>query len=344
MAKGILENRGLMDINKVFTAKMSAKNLLDQPNIVGLGVGYKVENGKQTDSLSVIAMVTKKKPVAALLDGDLIPQRINNVPTDVQEVGVIRALQSRKSKWRPAPGGVSIGHYKITAGTLGCVVTEKGTGIHLILSNNHVLANSNNATLGDPIYQPGPADGGKPADTIGSLYNFIPIDFGEEPGTDCPLAEMYLRFGNWLAGLTGSKHRLSAKRYKQETANYVDAALAIPSDQSLIENRIIDAPKIEGHEEPVLGMAIAKSGRTTEYTVGNITMVHSTVKVDYGDGKIATLEDQIISGYMSAGGDSGSLMYNYETNKAVGLLFAGSNQVTIYNPIKRVLDALHIMI
>ena len=333
-----------MDINTVFTAKMGARNLLGQPGVVGLGVGYKWDHGVQTDKLSVVVLVEKKKPVASLLDGELIPQRIKTVQTDVQEVGVIRALQSRKSRWRPAPGGVSIGHYKITAGTFGAVVTEEGTSIHLILSNNHVLANSNNATIGDPIYQPGPADGGKPADTIGSLYNFIPIDFGEEDGADCPFADYYTRFGNWFAGLVGSVHRLKSKRINPQAVNYVDAALAIPNNQDDIENRIIDAPAISGWEDPVLGMAIAKSGRTTEYTVGNITMVHATVQVDYGAGQIATLEDQIISGYMSAGGDSGSLMYNYETNKAVGLLFAGSDRVTIYNPIKRVLDALHVMI
>lgn len=333
-----------MDINRVFTAKVEAANLLDQPGVVGLGVGYKRDHGAQTDNLSVVVLVEKKKPVAALLDGELIPQRIKNIPTDVQEVGYIRALQSRKSKWRPAPGGVSIGHYKITAGTFGTVVTEKGTGIHLILSNNHVLANTNDATLGDPIYQPGPADGGKPVDTIGSLYNFVPIDFGEEGGGDCFLADYYQRFGNWFAGLTGSRHRLSTKKINPQAVNYVDAALAIPNNQGDIEDRIIDVGKIEGHEEAVLNMAIAKSGRTTEYTVGNITMVHSTVKVDYGGGRIATLQDQIISGYMSAGGDSGSLMYNLETMKAVGLLFAGSDRVTIYNPIKRVLDALHVII
>lgn len=333
-----------MDINKVYTAKVSASALLEQPNVVGLGVGYKIEDGEQTDTLSIITLVEKKKPVAALVAGELIPPQIKGVRTDVQEVGYLRPLQSRKDKWRPAPGGVSIGHYKITAGTFGTVVTEKGTGIHLILSNNHVLANSNDAKLGDRIYQPGPADGGTPADGIGSLYNFVPIDFGEEPGTDCPFAEYYLRFGNWLASLIGSSHRINAKRIRPQSINYVDAALALPNSQDDIENRIIDVGVIEGYEDPVLRMAIAKSGRTTEFTVGNITMVHATVQIDYGNGKVGTFEDQIISGYMSAGGDSGSLMYSYEARKAVGLLFAGSSKVTIYNPIKRVLDALHIMI
>lgn len=333
-----------MDINKVFTAKVAAEPLILQPNIVGLGVGYKQEGGEQTDTLSVIALVDKKKPIAALLEGDFIPQRVNNVPTDVQEVGVIRALQSRTDRWRPAPGGVSIGHYKITAGTFGVLVTEKETGIQLMLSNNHVLANSNDASIGDPVYQPGPIDGGKPADTIGSLHNFVPIDFGEQNGGDCIFAKTYARFGNFVAWVFGSRHLLNIKRVNPQALNYVDAAVAVPNRPDAIEKRIIDVGIIEGYEEPVLGMAIAKSGRTTEFTVGNITLVHATVQVDYGEGRIAILEDQIVSGYMSAGGDSGSLMYSYENKKAVGLLFAGSSEVTIYNPIKRVLDALHIII
>src|SRR3546814_8805883 len=49
---------------------------------------------------------------------------------------------------------------------------------YYILSNNHVLANSNNATPGDAVLQPGPFDGGTdPADRIASLSRFIPITF-----------------------------------------------------------------------------------------------------------------------------------------------------------------------
>ncbi len=47
-----------------------------------------------------------------------------------------------------------------------------------MLSNNHVLANSNDATAGDAILQPGPADGGRLGpDTIAVLERFCPIEF-----------------------------------------------------------------------------------------------------------------------------------------------------------------------
>ena len=90
-------------------------------------------------------------------------------------------------------------------------------------------------------------------------------------------------------------------------------------------------------------MKVRKTGRTTGYTTGTITLVNATIQVNYGDGKVAKFEDQLVSGFMSEGGDSGSLLVS-ESNKAVGLLYAGSSQSTIYNPISRVLEQLKIRI
>lgn len=93
---------------------------------------------------------------------------------------------------RPAYGGVGIGHMNVTAGTLGTCVYDASAfpGIpqrYHILSNNHVLANSDNATVGDPILQPGRVDGGTfPADVIAKLSRFVPIRF-HQAGQPVPL-------------------------------------------------------------------------------------------------------------------------------------------------------------
>jgi hypothetical protein len=50
----------------------------------------------------------------------------------------------------------------------------------------------------------------------------------------------------------------------------------------------------------------------------------------------------VVTESMSAGGDSGSLIVDATENKAVGLLFAGSNLATIFIPIENVLTALNI--
>src|SRR5437899_12519168 len=70
----------------------------------------------------------------------------------------------------------SVGHPAITAGTIGARVRD-ALGHVYILSNNHVLANSNGASIGDPEYQPGPFDGGTAADQIATLTDFQAIDF-----------------------------------------------------------------------------------------------------------------------------------------------------------------------
>ena len=158
--------------------------ILTQPNVVGVGIGYKMVGEDKTDELSIIALVREKIPIAGLLPEALVPSELDGVRTDVMEVGDLRPLTLRTDRWRPAPPGVSIGHYKITAGTFGAVVRDKSTGRRLILSNNHVLANSNESEIGDPILQPGVVDGGRiEQDTIAHLEDYCKIDFGLSPPT-----------------------------------------------------------------------------------------------------------------------------------------------------------------
>ena len=55
-----------------------------------------------------------------------------------------------------------------------------------------------------------------------------------------------------------------------------------------------------------------------------------------------SFDRQLVFSHMSEPGDSGSLILEKATNKAVGLLFAGSNQVTIANRIQDVMELLDI--
>ena len=316
--------------------------LLAKPNVVGVGVGEKISQGRSTGELSVVVLVRQKVPLVGLEPKAVVPREIDGVRTDVVEVGLIRAFQARTERWRPAPGGVSIGHYKITAGTLGCVVRDRATGARLILSNNHVLANSNDASPGDPILQPGPADGGQDgADTIARLERFCPIQFNVEPPT-CGVAQGIAGLGNALARLLGSRHRLEVIRANPSATNNVDAALARPLDERDILDEILEIGVVSGILPAALGMRVRKSGRTTGLTTGEINVVDATVSVSYGVGRTATFDNQIVAGAMSQGGDSGSLVVSEGELKAVGLLFAGSEQSTIINPIQLVLDCLEV--
>jgi len=123
------------------------RELLKKKNVVLVYTGKKVVGGVETGRISIRVGVVAKVPLAQLAKKDVVPRRIKGMETDVFQTEEIKALTDRTSKVRPAPGGVSIGHPDVTCGTLGMVV--KKNGVPHILSNNHVLANCNNAYMGD---------------------------------------------------------------------------------------------------------------------------------------------------------------------------------------------------
>jgi hypothetical protein len=148
MEKELSNLKGVLQENR--------NQLLARANVVATGIGYKASEGKKTATLSLICSVVQKLPSSKLSAREMIPSTIGGLPTDVVQTGRFRAFQSHTARYRPAPGGISIGHKDITAGTLGCLV-KKG-GEFFILSNNHVLANSN-AACGRLLLQPGPTTG-----------------------------------------------------------------------------------------------------------------------------------------------------------------------------------------
>jgi hypothetical protein len=347
-------------MEQVFQAQAAHQDeLLAKPNVVGVAVGRK----NLTGELSVVTLVEQKKPLAALSAEEAVPKQVDGVRTDVIEVGYLRAFQNPRDRFRPTiPSGVSIGHYKITAGTLGTIVTDRTTGEKLLLSNNHVLANSNDALVGDPLLQPGPTDGGQnPADMVARLERFVRIRFTDEtdtppppppPGEGCDIVAVIVALTNALAALLGSSSRVAPTAAKPQTqttvtaqvpTNEVDAAVGKPVDPNMFTGEILNIGMISGTKAATLGMKVRKMGRTTGYTEGTINLLNATVNVAYGS-KTARFTGQIITGPISQGGDSGSLIVDGTENKAVGLLFAGSNLATIFNPIDRVLDALSINI
>jgi len=248
----------------------------------------------------------------------------DDVPVNVVVTGLIDA-QPHRFRIRPAPGGVSIAHFKVTAGTLGCLArgrTAPRNARLMLLSNNHVVANSNNAVFGDCICQPGPYDGGKcPQDQIAILERFVPINFsGGANYVDCGTGWCWPdRVRRELVYLSGGSVRLF---------------------------RISSTPVA-----PALGMIVGKTGRTTQLTAGRITGVGVTIRVNYGGGRVALFVDQIAihpyssGGTFSAGGDSGSSIWTWNASRnPVGLLFAGGGGVTFGNRMTRVVSALDIVL
>lgn len=125
-----------------------------------------------------------------------------------------------------------------------------------------------------------------------------------------------------------------------KNSNYpLDAALAKPVSPDILQPQIIGIGRIRGLAHAGLGLGVQKSGRSTGHTRGRITVVGTTVNVGFGPGRFARFMNQIVTSKMGEPGDSGSLLLD-TGNRAVGLLFAGSSQTTLYHPIQDVLDAL----
>lgn len=321
--------------------------LLAKKGVVIVGRGMRVASGRNTGESCVVVTVERKRPAARLRRRDLVPRYVDGVRTDVVEAGgPIKAHQNRTDRHRPAPGGVSIGHFRVTAGTLGCLVRRGAQ--RFMLSNNHVLANSNEAQAGDAILQPGVADGGEVgSDQIGTLEDFVPIRFdGVAPpdppgGGGCSVAALIEFLLNWLAGLLRSSYRVGVRRAWPAQANVVDAAIALPAAQADVEPTILGIGIPTGSRDPVLGEHVTKSGRTTAVRSDVVQQVEATVRVQYGAGRIATFEDQVVTGPISQPGDSGSAVLGDDGN-VVGLLFAGSDALTIFSPIRHALEAFDV--
>lgn len=307
------------------------EDLFNKQNVVGVAAGNKITDNIDTGEPCITIFVTHRVDADKLSSEDLISPELKGYKTDVIETGEIFAgpakdhkdsvamseelgIETLRQRVRPVMGGFSVGHYRITAGTIATCVYDLWPfpGIpekYYILSNNHVLANSNNARIGDPILQPGPYDGGTvPGDIVARLSRYVPI------------------------------------RWKTPTynpLNYVDAAIAEGEFHNLNREIYWIGYVKQVKSNPRVGDIVEKTGRTTNFTTGRILAIHATVDVNYGGGRVARFADQIVTSNMSAGGDSGSLVCDISEG-AVGLLFAGSSRVTIVNSILQVQNRLRI--
>jgi hypothetical protein len=324
-AKREIVRRYLIGADGNLAVRASARHSLSVPgpdpvdNVVGVGIGDKVTHNQLVGEVCVKLYVRRKHLDSEIPPGERLPTTVEGISTDVEEVGLIRALQldcslQRRSRLRPAPCGVSVGHLNITAGTIGALARDSGrqdNGRRYILSNNHVLANSNNATPGDAIFQPGPLDGGSAPDRIADLARFVPIKFGVGENTvDCAAAEL---------------------------------------QDSHVLSDVCSIGSIRGTVRPERNMIVLKHGRTTGLTRGVITDVDADIRVDYEEAGIALFIDTVIirgvppTTPFSDGGDSGSTILNTRS-RVCALLFAGSDtaDVTFANPIRSVLRRLRI--
>lgn len=315
-------------------------------NVIGIGRGHKWVRGKDTGQDATLILVNKKYPRRDLTRDAIIPKRIGEDVTDVIEVGDVRFLSiERTGVQRPAHPGMSIGHYKVSAGTFGAIVRDRNNSEPLILSNNHVLANSTNghderAKPGDAILQPGLYDGGNiEGSVIGHLKRFVPLH-SDVSVPRCKIAKAFEDILNKYVRLFQPQYRIKVLR-ESEQVNLVDCAVAAPVSPDMIAPDIVEVGVVAGIKEPQLGMAVKKSGRSSGLTYSMILATDVVIRVGVSNTESCVFADQILAGALSLPGDSGSLVLT-EDNYAVGLLFAGSGHTTMFSRIATVFDELNI--
>ena len=256
--------------------------------------------------------------VAATAQGD------PSIPPGSASVTVINPPDNQKAQPFPIKLGTTGGNVNdftikgsiITccSGTLGSLVSRGGA--EFILSNNHVLARSDQAKPGEAISQPGLVDNRcKAGNTVAHLTQAAPL---KTSGVDAALAAV-------VSGGVDSSGTI----------------LDLGTNQD-------PAPPAGTLATAAMGMAVAKSGRSSGLTCSSVQTINTSVRIDYqtscngGTTFTVTFNNQVVvgGGSFSAAGDSGSLIVDSQTAQPVALLYGGNSTGTVGNPIQAVLTAL----
>jgi hypothetical protein len=305
----------IMDVQKKYETA-----LFQNPNVQAVGIG--LHGDKEELALSVY-LLTGSDPA-------VIPANLEGVDVVVKETGPIRALGDieiadtgaahRRRQSMPIKLGVTTSNtLGCFAGTLGFKVCDAANpSITGYVTNNHIAAAAGSYLC--------PNEGYRGAwQTHEARYD-----------NDC-------RPQNLIIGFLERFVRIN---YRGE--NRVDAAFVKEFGRNTVSEEILDigfptrTPRNPDVEEVVL-----KSGRTTGLTISFVTEVNATVDVEYGRNcGTAPFTGQVLvynfDRFVDAG-DSGSPVVDLDNNP-VGLVFAGSDEVAVFNPIIEVLSALNVQL
>lgn len=299
-------------------------------------------NLPQTDTVYLIASVNGTQTTAAS-EIRLNNHGLNSTPEAHQAVQGTGALLGSSGgndgdyDTYTSPGGKSY-IADCCGGTLGALVQDDAKDL-LLLSNNHVLAESDQAHVGDAIDQPGLMDGScKPTSEagsiihpIGSLRAYVPIA-SRQSNVDAALASIN------SGAVNGGGQIL-------ELGPLAHGWLS-PDGPAAGAGEALKPEDLAG--------AFVKSGRTTGLTCSYIDAVDLTVKVNYYRDcaetqpyYTKTFEHQIGIGgqHFTDSGDSGALVLDARSAEAIGLYFAGGTDgdgagLSLVNPIGDVLKEL----
>jgi len=327
------------------------REVRDLPNVWGYSheLKPKIVNGEETDEDSIRIYVHKKIDEKHLNDKHIVPKEFEGIKTDLIKkkrpaspppgLEVEPKKKAKTDRIRPVIYGISLGNWKITAGTGGAPYKSKDHG-YLVGTNAHVGTPDPSKEPGEieekRWVQPGKYDDGTLEDIVAD-YVWHKQIHPLSGGSGCPVARIWAGVYNAFSRLFGRKTRL---RPTIEEPNHIDFSVGEPQKDIGFENRFYDdigswkdlgilghwfagsrdvsiGCKVkyirkEGYEPLILkpteaekGLKVGKSGRTTCEKWGKITDASATVRVSYGS-FIAEFEDVYHAEPILKGGDSGS--------------------------------------
>jgi len=214
-------------------------------------------------------------------------------------------------------------------GTLGSLVSRGS--VQYILSDNHILARSDGATVGDAIIQPGLIDTATcttaGTTTVANLSQFSNLQASPSQNIDAAIAQV-------IAGKVDPAGKIIYLGATTDS-NGVPVAGAPQGGTGLSASSV------------AVGRPVAKSGRSTGLTCSTVEATNISTSVDYtvncdGTGTKFTVnyanQIGVIGGDFSGEGDSGSLIVTQDTASPLALLYAGSDTDTVGNPVADVLN------
>jgi len=290
----------------------------------GVAIARKIVDDEASEEPCLQFFVEHKLPKRLIGRRALIPPRIDGIATDVVTLprfrlsaGTVPTCPDARDRHRPIRPGVSAAHPDVGAGTLGCLCRSTDPndppGMVLALSNSHVFCTSPGNDAGVRLYQPALLDGAEPSDAFGRLHRFTTI------------------------------------RRRGNGTNNVDAAVGRLNAAVAGDNDVCSYGRLSGTGVAAAGTHVIKVGRSTKLTTGSILSTNADVDVYIPGRGAAIFEDQMLiagdaGARFSDEGDSGALVIEADTRRAVGLLFASvdNGRHALANHLANVMAALSI--
>jgi hypothetical protein len=287
------------------------------PGVVHVTVGLKETGGAPTSEFAVKVYVGEKRPAADLPADQVVPARVEDVPTDVCRVPTASPYTTVVGGM-PITNGYTIltspGHTRMEGGTLGFVARRNDKDhTPVMLGCAHTMGKYG-AKKGDLIFQPqpGPDDQIHDSDTfprkprtssnsVGTI-----VDIKETSTVDCAIAEV-------------------------DTCHSSCCNCGTEFDHVVKGLNVNGSDALTGVTAAVPNMLVFKVGISTGRTAGRIVTPSLTVMVNQDDGTQKAFQQQMQIVSVDLGkrfgdhGDSGSLIVD-DQGRAVGLLMGGEPQ------------------